>query len=126
MQTALQTIGMVMIPVLIGVVGQILLKKGMSEVGQFDFAAVSQIVPQFIRAFMNPYVLAGFVFYFLSSLFWMVVLSRVQLSVAYPMLSLGYVFVLIASWFLFQEPVSAVRWLGVLVIMIGVTLISRS
>jgi multidrug transporter EmrE-like cation transporter len=98
----------------------------MSQVGQFDFSAVNQIVPQFIRAFLNPYVFMGFAFYFLSSLFWMVVLSKVELSVAYPMLSLGYAFVLIASWFLFNEPVSAVRWLGVLVIMAGVTLISRS
>ena len=126
MQTALQTVLMVLVPVLIGVVGQILLKKGMSEVGQFDFGAISQILPQFIRAFLNPYVFMGFVFYFLSSLFWMIVLSKVQLSVAYPMLSLGYVFVLIASWFLFKEPVTVIRWLGVLVIMLGVTLISRS
>ncbi|MDR2431809.1 MAG: EamA family transporter [Candidatus Margulisbacteria bacterium] len=120
----MQTIAMVLAPVLIGIVGQILLKKGMLVVGQFDFAA--QLIPQFVRAFLNPYVLLGFVFYFLSSLFWMIVLSRVELSIAYPMLSLGYIFVLCASFFLFKEPVSAVRWLGVLVIVCGVTLISRS
>jgi len=122
----MQTIGMVMVPVLIGVIGQILLKKGMLAVGQFDFSAASQLLPQFIRAFLNPYVFMGFVFYFLSSLFWMVVLSKVELSVAYPLLSLGYVFVLLASWFLFREPVSLIRWLGVLVIICGVTLVSRS
>ena len=122
----MQTVILVLVPVLIGVVGQLLLKKGMSVVGQFDFADAGQIIPQFYRAFTNPYVFAGFVFYFLSSLFWMIVLSRVELSVAYPMLSLGYVFVLVASFFLFSEAVSPVRWLGVLVILLGVTLISRS
>jgi len=122
----MQIIGMVMVPVLIGVIGQILLKKGMLAVGQFDFAATDQLLPQFIRAFLNPYVFMGFVFYFLSSLFWMVVLSKVELSVAYPLLSLGYIFVLLASWFLFREPVSPIRWLGVLVIICGVTLVSRS
>ena len=122
----MQIIGMVMVPVLIGVIGQILLKKGMLAVGQFDFAAADQLLPQFIKAFLNPYVFMGFVFYFLSSLFWMVVLSKVELSVAYPLLSLGYVFVLLASWFLFREPVSLIRWLGVLVIICGVTLVSRS
>ncbi|MDR1997152.1 MAG: EamA family transporter [Candidatus Margulisbacteria bacterium] len=122
----MQTAGMVLVPVLIGVVGQILLKKGMLSVGQFDFTAVSGLLPQFIRAFLNPYVFLGFAFYFLSSLFWMIVLSRVELSVAYPLLSLGYVFVLLASWLLFREPVSAARWLGVLVIICGVTLVSRS
>ena len=122
----IQVIGMVLVPVLIGVIGQILLKKGMLIVGQFDFSALDQLLPQFIKAFLNPYVFMGFVFYFLSSLFWMVVLSKVQLSVAYPLLSLGYVFVLIASWFLFKEPITMIRWLGVLVIICGVTLVSRS
>jgi multidrug transporter EmrE-like cation transporter len=122
----MQTILLVLVPVLIGVVGQLLLKKGMTMVGQFNFTDLAQIVPQFMRAFTNPWVFAGFAFYFLSSLFWMIVLSRVELSVAYPMLSLGYAVVLLASFFLFQEAVSPVRWLGVLVIMLGVVLISRS
>ncbi|GBR73661.1 transporter EamA family [Candidatus Termititenax aidoneus] len=122
----MQTILLVLVPVLIGVVGQLFLKKGMGIVGQFNFTDWQQIVPQFVRAFANPWVFAGFAFYFLSSLFWMIVLSRVELSVAYPMLSLGYAFVLLASFFLFQETVSPVRWLGVLVIMLGVVLISRS
>ncbi|GBR75456.1 transporter EamA family [Candidatus Termititenax persephonae] len=122
----MQTILLVLVPVLIGVVGQLFLKKGMSLVGQFDFGLAAQIVPQFVRAFTNPWVLAGFIFYFVSSLFWMIVLSRVDLSFAYPLLSLGYAVVLLASFFFFREPVSAVRWLGVLVIMLGVTLISRS
>ena len=122
----MQTVLLVLVPVLIGVIGQLLLKKGMSMVGQFDFADVGQIIPQFYRAFTNLWVFAGFVFYFVSSLFWMIVLSRVELSVAYPLLSLGYVFVLLSSFFLFGENISAMRWAGVLVIMLGVTLISRS
>ena len=122
----MQTVLLVLVPVLIGVIGQLLLKKGMSAVGQFDFTDAGRIIPQFYTAFTNPWVFAGFVFYFVSSLFWMIVLSRVELSVAYPLLSLGYVFVLLASFFLFNETVSPVRWLGVLVIMLGVTLISRS
>jgi len=56
----------------------------------------------------------------------MIVLSKVELSIAYPMLSMGYVFVLLASWILFSEPVTMIRWLGVMVIMAGVTLISRT
>jgi multidrug transporter EmrE-like cation transporter len=122
----MQTVAMVLVPVLIGVLGQIFLKKGMSEVGQFNVSSVQVILPQFIKAFTNLWVLSGFAFYFLSSLFWMMVLSRVDLSVAYPLLSLGYVFILIASGLFFKEPVSLIRWTGVLVIMSGVVLISRS
>lgn len=122
----MQTVAMVLVPVLIGVVGQICLKYGMAQVGKFSFDSATAILPQFIRAFSNLWVLAGFAFYFLSSLFWMIVLSRVDLSIAYPMLSMGYAIVLLVSWILFKEPVSAIRWMGVLVIMLGVTLISRS
>jgi multidrug transporter EmrE-like cation transporter len=122
----MQTVAMVLVPVLIGVLGQIFLKKGMSEVGQFNVSSAQVILPQFIKAFTNLWVLSGFAFYFLSSLFWMMVLSRVDLSVAYPLLSLGYVFILIASWLFFKESVSLIRWTGVLVIMSGVVLISRS
>ena len=49
----------------------------------------------------------------------MIVLSKVDLSVAYPLLSMGYVIVLIASWILFKEPVILIRWVGVFVIMFG-------
>lgn len=121
----MQTVAMVLVPVLIGVVGQIFLKYGMAQVGKFSFESAAHILPQFVRAFSNIWVLTGFAFYFLSSLFWMIVLSKVDLSIAYPLLSMGYVFVLLASWLLFKEPVTLVRWAGVLVIMFGVTLISR-
>jgi multidrug transporter EmrE-like cation transporter len=122
----MQTVAMVLVPVLIGVVGQICLKYGMAQVGKFSFESAAGMLPQFVRAFSNIWVLIGFAFYFLSSLFWMIVLSKVDLSVAYPLLSMGYVFVLIASWMLFREPVTLIRWVGVFVIMFGVTLISRS
>lgn len=122
----MHNVALVLVPVLIGVIGQILLKKGMLEVGKFDFGSLSGLIPQFIKAFSNLYVLSGFFFYFISSLFWMIVLSKVDLSVAYPLLSLGYVFVLCASWLLFHEPVTLIRWAGVIVIMTGVTLISQT
>ncbi len=123
----MQNIIMVLIPVLIGVCGQIFLKKGMLEVGSFKFDSmtINAMVPQFIKAFANLWVILGFALYFISSIFWMVVLSKVQLSVAYPLLSLGYIFVLLASWLLFKEPVTVIRWVGVLIIITGVSLISR-
>lgn len=122
----MQKLTLVLFPVFIGVIGQIFLKKGMTEVGAMDFSALQAIVPQFVKAFMNISVLTGFFFYFLSSLFWMVVLSKVELSFAYPLLSVGYVVVLLASWFFFKEAISLVRWGGVFFILIGVTLIAQS
>jgi len=113
----------VMVPVLIGILGQLFLKYGMTRVGSFGNMPVLEY---FFRAFTNIPVLIGFFLYFVSSLFWMIVLSREQLSFAYPLLAVGYVIVVIASIFLFKEHVSFIRWLGVFVIILGVILISRS
>jgi len=57
---------------------------------------------------------------------WLLVLSRVQVSFAYPMLSLGYVVNAVASYYLFQEPLSPVRIAGIFVIVLGTYLITRS
>jgi multidrug transporter EmrE-like cation transporter len=116
---------LVLIPVFIGAFGQIFLKKGMLQVGGFAIRNTNML-HKFIEIFLNPWVLTGFVFYFLSSLLWLIAISRIQLSIAYPMLSISYILVLVASWFLFNEPVTLVRWSGVAVICAGVYLISRS
>jgi drug/metabolite transporter (DMT)-like permease len=62
----------------------------------------------------------------MSAVFWLVVLSRLELSLVYPMVSVAYILVALFSWFFFKENVNLVRWLGILVIVMGVFLISRS
>lgn len=64
--------------------------------------------------------------YGVSVLTWIVGLSRVPVSQAYPLLSLGYVVTALLAWQLFAEPVSALRWTGIGVIIVGVWLVSRS
>jgi undecaprenyl phosphate-alpha-L-ara4N flippase subunit ArnE len=76
--------------------------------------------------FMNPYVFFGFASFGLSSIFWLVVLSRMELSLVYPMVSVAYVLVALASFLLFKENVTLVRWAGIMTIIMGVALISRS
>jgi len=115
----------VLIPVLIGVTGQLFLKFGMTKVGAFGSSSMS-LFEYFYKSFTNIPVLIGFSLYFISSLFWMIVLSKEQLSFAYPLLAIGYIVVIIASILIFKETVSLVRWLGVMVIIMGVILISRS
>lgn len=111
------------ISILLAVVGQLLMKKGMMIFGTFP---VSQLLYKIIPMFLNPYVFFGFASFGLSSIFWLVVLSRLELSLVYPMVSVAYILVAIASWFFFRENVTLVRWLGILVIVMGVFLISRS
>jgi len=111
------------ISILLAVAGQLLMKKGMMVFGTFP---ASQLLIKIIPIFMNPYVFFGFACFGLSSIFWLVVLSRLQISLAYPMVSVAYVLVAIFSWIFFKEDLTFVRWLGIAVIIFGVFLISRS
>jgi len=108
---------------ILAVTGQLLMKKGMNAFGSFP---ISQMVQKIIPMFMNPYVFVGFACFGLSSIFWLAVLSRFEISMVYPMVSLAYVVVAIASLILFKENVTLIRWIGIGVILLGVVLISRS
>jgi multidrug transporter EmrE-like cation transporter len=68
----------------------------------------------------------GFILYGLSAVCWLWVLSRTQLSFAYPLLSLSFPIVVVLSVIYFAEVISPVRWIGVGLIVIGVSLISRT
>ncbi|MFA6431265.1 MAG: EamA family transporter [Candidatus Margulisiibacteriota bacterium] len=114
---------MAIISILLAVTGQILMKKGMMMVGTFS---ISQFAGKLIPMFTNPWVFSGFFCFGISSLFWLVVLSRLPLSLVYPMVSVGYVLVAFLSIIMFKEHVSVVRWIGIFVIVMGVFLISRS
>ena len=111
------------ISVLLAVAGQLLMKKGMLVFGSFP---VSQLLYKLVPMFTNPFVFFGFACFGLSSIFWLVVLSRLPLSLVYPMVSVAYVVVAVASVIFFKENVSLVRWIGIFVIITGVLLISRS
>jgi multidrug transporter EmrE-like cation transporter len=111
------------ISVLLAVAGQLLMKKGMMIFGTFR---ATQLLQNVIPMFLNPYVFLGFVCFGLSSLFWLIVLSRLPLSLVYPMVSVAYVLVAFASIVFFKEHVSLIRWTGIGVIILGVYLISRS
>ncbi len=109
--------------VIFSVLGQILLKQGMNQVGEIS-GSFQQMAPKLIQALMNPFVVGGIGVYGSTTLIWLVVLSRIKLSVAYPMISLGYIFSILFSWLLFKEDVPKIRVLGAFVICIGVYLVS--
>ena len=116
------------ISIFLAVVGQLLLKKGMWTVGIVYFH-FSHLWSTLIKVFSNWYVIFGFVSFILSSLLWLVVLSRLDISKVYPMVAAGYILVLLASrWGIIVTPetVSPIRWIGTAVICFGVYLISRS
>jgi len=107
----------------LAIVGQLLMKKGMIIFGTFP---VSELPFKVIPMIFSPYVFLGLAIFAVSSVFWLVILSRLDLSLVYPFVSIAYIFVALFSMIFFKENVTLVRWLGIATICIGVFLISRS
>jgi multidrug transporter EmrE-like cation transporter len=111
--------------VLLNATAQLLLKAGVNAVGTFAFS-VENLVPITIKLATQLPILGGLGCYVISVVVWILGLSRVDVSVAYPLLSMGYVINAVAAWWLFGEVLSAQRLLGIGVILIGVVLVARS
>ena len=115
----------ILISVLVGAIGQLLLKHGMNTLGPLTLS-VSDIFTTLLKMATSPYVVGGLFVYVCSTVFWLVALSRVDLSYAYPFASLSYILMLVVSWRLFDENISLLRLLGTATIAFGVLLVSRS
>ena len=116
---------LVLAGVLLNAAAQLLLKAGTNAVGTFAFSA-DNLVPVGIRVASNPFIVSGLGCYVVSVVVWIMALSRVEVSLAYPMLSIGYVVNAVAAWYLFGEALSAQRMIGIGTIIVGVFLVARS
>jgi multidrug transporter EmrE-like cation transporter len=114
----------IIIGVLLNACAQLLLKAGVNAVGHFDLTAAN-IVPVGFRIATQLPIIGGLACYVLSVVVWIVGLSRVDVSIAYPMLSLGYVVNAFAAWYLFGEVLSMQRLVRIGIILIGVVVLAR-
>ena len=106
----------------------VLLVVGLNAVGQILFKAARAAQPDapLLSLFLRFETWGAFIIYGLSAICWLWVLSRAQLSFAYPMLSLTFPIVVGLSAVLFSEAILPMRWAGVGVIVIGVSLLAKS
>jgi multidrug transporter EmrE-like cation transporter len=116
---------LVLAGVLLNAAAQLLLKAGTNAVGHFEFSS-SNLVPVGLRLAFEPHILGGVACYVVSLVVWIMALSRVEVSIAYPMLSIGYVINAVAAWYLFGESLTALRMAGIGFIVVGVFLVARS
>jgi multidrug transporter EmrE-like cation transporter len=119
------TFSLVLAGVLLNAAAQLLLKAGTNRVGEFAFS-LDNVVPIGARLIANPPILAGLACYVVSVVVWVLALSRVPVSVAYPMLSLGYVVNAFAAYLLFGESLAVQKMVGIGFIIVGVFLVARS
>lgn len=119
------SLGLILSGVLLNAIAQLLLKAGTNAVGHFAFHA-GNILPVGLKLALQPYILGGVACYAVSLVVWIMALSRVPVSIAYPMLSIGYVINAFIAYHWFGEPLSAQKLLGIGLIIIGVVLVTRS
>ncbi len=117
---------MILFSISVAVVGQLFLKAGMDEIGPITLSDTKNGIVTLVKVATNGKVVLGLAIYALSAGVWLIVLSRVDLSFAYPLIGFSYIVVMLASRSLFNEPISAVRWAGAIFISIGVVFISRT
>lgn len=121
----LSTFAFIFTGVLLNACAQLLLKAGTNAIGAITIERATLLATAF-RVLTQWPVLAGLTLYVVSVGVWIVGLSRVDVSIAYPMLSLGYVVNALAAWWLFGEMIGPLRVAGILLILAGVFLIARS
>lgn len=120
------TVVLAIVSVFIATAGQLLLRAGMEQVGFIGGDRISRPATLALEVLKTPQVILGLAFFGLSAVSWMLVLSRVSLSFAYPFVGLTYVLTALFAKFILKEHVPALRWLGIAVIVVGILIVGRS
>jgi multidrug transporter EmrE-like cation transporter len=111
------------VAILLNVCGHLFLKAGMNQLGAIS---LDQLVLSFGKIFSTPFVILGLFSYVSSVAMYMVVLSKIDISYAYPlMMGLGYVLIVLFSWQIFAESFTTFKWIGIVFVLIGVVLLGK-
>ncbi|RTL51963.1 MAG: 4-amino-4-deoxy-L-arabinose transferase [Rhodocyclaceae bacterium] len=111
--------------VLLNAAAQLLLKAGTNAVGHFDFH-LENILPIGMKIAFQPFIMGGMACYAVSLVVWIMALSRVPVSIAYPMLSIGYVVNAVIAHYWFGEALAMQKIIGIGFIIIGVVMVAKS
>ena len=121
----LVSVSLILTGVLLNAAAQLLLKAGTNRIGAFEFS-VANMIPIAKQIALQPHIITGLGCYAISVVVWIMALSRVPVSVAYPLLSIGYIVNAFAAWHLFGESLTAQKLVGIGVICVGVWLVTKS
>lgn len=112
--------------VIFAVGGQFTLKRAMEDIGAIRFVDVKQPAKTVVRVVREPKVWLGLFLFGISAAFYLIVLSRIPLSVAYPLGGMQYLIVVGVSRYVLHEQVPGLRWVGVAIVTLGIVLIGLS
>src|ERR1035438_2246639 len=122
----LKSLFVILLAVTAGTIGDILLARGMKELGDISAMNLRGILNVMLQAVVSPNLIFGVMFLAVFFFLWLAVLSWEDLSVALPMQALNFVLVALLSQYYLHEPVTPMRWGGTVMVCIWVMLITRS
>ncbi len=122
---SMTALALVLTGVLLNAAAQLLIKAGAVTVGRFSFS-LGNILAAGMHFALQWQILLGLGCYAVSVVVWILALTRVPVSTAYPMLSLGYVVTAFAAWWLFGEALTPQKLAGIAVIIVGVVIVGRA
>lgn len=112
--------------VAIAVVAQTLLKTGVSQIGIITNLSFPTFFHTFLKMVTNPFIITGLSLYLLSTFFWLILLSRLDLSFLYPFGALQYILIYISAFFFLNESINLGKIVGLSLILIGIFIINHS
>ena len=121
-----KSLALIFINIIIGSVGQLMFKSGMMQIGRIGIGEISRPWATLGMFFTNPYILLALPLYVVALVIWLIVLSRLQLSFAYPCLSLAYVVNALLAQAILGEHISVLRWVAIGLICCGVIVMTRT
>ncbi len=114
---------LIIMTVCLNTAGQFMMKAGINSIGKISPGNLVSSIPKIVS---SGFVIGGFCSYAVSAVLWIMILSRTELSWAFPMVSLSYVITALLAPWLLNESFSLVRFAGIVVICFGVYLVSRT
>jgi drug/metabolite transporter (DMT)-like permease len=116
-------LGLILVTVGLAVAGELLFKTGAMQIQSLDLSSLSSALGGFFRIVTTPAILLGFCCYGIGAVLWILVLTRLDLSYAYPMYALMYAIIPLAAHFVFREQIPLARWAGIALIVAGVLVV---
>lgn len=117
--------GLIFTGVMLNAAAQILMKAGTNSIGYFEFNSAN-ILPIGWKLATEPHIVGALFCYALSVVIWILALSRVPVSIAFPLLSMAYIVNAVAAWYLLNEALNPAKIVGIGIIILGVIVISRA
>jgi len=97
--------------------GQIFFKKGVFLTGEITLKG--SVIGELLKLILNPFVVSGLVFYIISTILWLIALSKTTLSFVYPFTALVFILVMLSARVVFLEPIPTLRFFGIVLICLG-------